>query len=57
MGATAAGDAAGSGTANPLDRIEALMQSTGDSRLVQWICQRAGGFLSKTRSTRRIRIN
>lgn len=29
---------------NPLDRIEALIQSTGDQRLVQWICQRAGGF-------------
>jgi hypothetical protein len=29
---------------NPLDRIEALLQSTGDHRLVQWICQRAGGF-------------
>src|SRR5208283_3940463 len=26
------------------DRIEALFQSTGDHRLVQWICQRAGGF-------------
>ena len=36
--------AAGSGTGNPLDRIEALLQSTGDHRLVQWICQRAGGF-------------
>jgi hypothetical protein len=36
--------ASGSGTANPLDRIEALLQSTGDHRLVQWICQRAGGF-------------
>jgi len=36
--------AAGSGTSNPLDRIEALLQSTGDHRLVQWICQRAGGF-------------
>src|ERR1035441_1071468 len=35
---------AGSGTGNPLDRIEALLQSTGDHRLVQWICQRAGGF-------------
>jgi hypothetical protein len=35
---------AGSGTGNPLDRIEALIQSTGDHRLVQWICQRAGGF-------------
>jgi hypothetical protein len=29
---------------NPLDRIEALLTSTGDHRLVQWICQRAGGF-------------
>ena len=36
--------AAGSGTGNPLDRIEALLKSTGDHRLVQWICQRAGGF-------------
>jgi hypothetical protein len=36
--------AAGSGTGNPLDRIEALLTSTGDHRLVQWICQRAGGF-------------
>ena len=36
--------ASGSGTGNPLDRIEALLQSTGDHRLVQWICQRAGGF-------------
>ena len=37
-------NAAGSGTGNPLDRIEALLNSTGDRRLVQWICQRAGGF-------------
>jgi len=36
--------AAGSGIGNPLDRIEALLASTGDHRLVQWICQRAGGF-------------
>jgi hypothetical protein len=36
--------ASGSGTGNPLDRIEALLKSTGDHRLVQWICQRAGGF-------------
>ena len=34
----------GSGTVNPLDRIEALIRSTNDPRLVQWICQRAGGF-------------
>jgi hypothetical protein len=35
---------AGSGAANPLDRIDALLRSTNDPRLVHWICQRAGGF-------------
>jgi hypothetical protein len=34
----------GSGAANPLDRLEALVRSTNDSRIVQWICERAGGF-------------
>jgi len=34
----------GSGITNPLDRIEALLQSTGDRRIAQWVCQRAGGF-------------
>lgn len=34
----------GSGAINPLDRIEQLVRSTGDERIVQWICQRAGGF-------------
>lgn len=34
----------GSGTSNPLDRLETLLRSTGDHRLVQWLCQRAGGF-------------
>lgn len=32
------------GVENPLDRMEALFQSTGDCRLIQWLCQRAGGF-------------
>src|SRR5215472_15768058 len=35
---------AGSGIGNPLDRVDALLKSTGDDRLVHWICQRAGGF-------------
>jgi hypothetical protein len=35
---------AGSGVGNPLDRVEALLHSTGDQRIAQWICQRAGGF-------------
>ncbi len=39
--------ASGSGAANPLDRIEALHRCTGDLRIVQWICQRAGGFFIK----------
>ena len=36
--------AAGSGSTNPLDRLEALLHCTNDRRLIQWICQRAGGF-------------
>jgi hypothetical protein len=39
-----AGEGTGSGTANPLDRIDALFKATGDERIVQWICQKAGGF-------------
>jgi hypothetical protein len=39
-----AGAGAGSGSTNPLDRIDALIHSTGDRRIVQWVCQRAGGF-------------
>ena len=34
----------GSGATNPLDRIELLLKSTNDQRLVHWICDRAGGF-------------
>lgn len=37
----------GSGTTNPLDRIEALWKSTEDPRLLQWICERGGGFFIK----------
>jgi hypothetical protein len=34
----------GSGTTNPLDRLRTLIECTNDPRLVQWICERAGGF-------------
>ena len=34
----------GSGAVNPLDRIEQLIRSTNDRRIVQWISERAGGF-------------
>ncbi len=37
-------DDLGSGTANPLDRVAALIRSTDDPQIVQWICQEAGGF-------------
>ena len=40
-------EGSGSGATNPLDRIEKLVQSTNDTRIVQWICERAGGFLIK----------
>src|SRR6267142_4449026 len=42
---------AGSGTNNPLDRMEALQRSCGDARIVQWLCQRAGGFFIKNPKT------
>lgn len=32
-----------SGALNPLDRIEAVTRITGDTRLVEWLCARAGG--------------
>ena len=43
--------AAGSGSTNPLDRIDALIRCTNDHRLVQWICQRAGGFFIRNPKT------
>jgi hypothetical protein len=33
-----------SGTTNPLDRVVALLKCTKDPRIVQWICEQAGGF-------------
>lgn len=37
-------DGSGSGANNPLDRIEQLLRITGDTRIAQWVCERAGGF-------------
>lgn len=34
----------GSGATNPLDRIERMIKATDDPRLVQWLCEQAGGF-------------
>jgi hypothetical protein len=40
----------GSGAANPLDRVEALVRCTNNPQLVQWLCERAGGFFIKNPS-------
>lgn len=37
-------DPTGSGSPNPLDRIETLLRCTSDLRIAQWLCERAGGF-------------
>lgn len=37
----------GSGATNPLDRAAQLIESTGDTRIAQWVCERAGGFFIK----------
>jgi hypothetical protein len=34
----------GSGARNPLDRILQLITSTGNPRLVEWLCLQRGGF-------------
>jgi len=35
----------GSGSPNPLDRVAALLRAAdGDPRIVQWLCEQAGGF-------------
>ncbi len=43
--------AVGSGASNPLDRLVALHRCTGDRRLIQWICQQAGGFFVRNPET------
>jgi hypothetical protein len=37
-------DISGSGSSNPLDRIDQLLRSTRDPRIAHWVCARAGGF-------------
>ena len=34
----------GTGTPNPLDRIQELLDSTGDQRIAEWVCECAGGY-------------
>jgi transcriptional regulator with XRE-family HTH domain len=37
----------GSGTPNPLDRIEQLFKVSNDPIIANWLCERAGGFFVK----------
>lgn len=39
-----------SGATNPLDRMEMLIKCSNDVRLVQWLCERAGGFFIKNKT-------
>src|SRR4030095_7056757 len=32
---------------NPLDRVDQLLETTKDPRIIHWLCQRAGGFFIK----------
>jgi hypothetical protein len=34
----------GSGSRNPLDRVNQLRELTGDTGLLEWLCHQAGGF-------------
>ena len=36
---------------NPLDRVVSLVRCSNDLRIVQWICQNAGGFFVKNPKT------
>jgi len=40
------GEPGGSG-GNPIDRVDQLIQTTNDPRIIHWLCQRAGGFFIK----------
>ena len=33
-----------SGARNPLDRVKALLETTGDADVLQWLSEQAGGF-------------
>lgn len=37
----------GSGAANPLDRLESIVKLTSDTTIIQWMCERGGGFFIK----------
>ena len=38
-------------TGNPLERVAALYRSTQDDRILQWLCEQAGGFYIRNPKT------
>ncbi len=45
------------GTDNPLDRIEKILDLTGDDTPVRWLCEKAGGFFIKNPSNEENTVN
>lgn len=45
-------DGQGSGSLNPLDRTSELMTLTKDPGIIQWLCNRAGGFFVRNRTNK-----
>lgn len=43
--------AAATASHNPLDRMDQLLKSTRDLRLIHWLCQRSGGFFIRNPTT------
>ncbi|MFP6875155.1 MAG: phage regulatory CII family protein [Verrucomicrobiales bacterium] len=41
----------GSGSRNPLDRVIALINSTRDPRIIEWICEQSGGYFVRNPET------
>ncbi len=40
-------DPSGSGARNPLDRLQGIVEATGDDRVVNWLCNCSDGFFVK----------
>lgn len=34
----------GSGSRNPIDRLEKIIELSGDTKIVEWLCQKSGGY-------------
>lgn len=41
----------GSGSRNPLDRIKRLMELTEEPKIIEWLCQQAGGHFVRNPAT------